>query len=136
MADMVCGSVLRMSRFGKGRDFAGCSSWSLITPLFFVSVERRIAPPALSTVCESEAAKKSAIAITNSAGIVFLVKSGKRKDIKGSLVLVAGRLVAAIAIRSFVTKSEANAHPLLDDRADQGCTLWALALSKFREEPN
>src|ERR1043165_6708918 len=130
MADMVCGSVLRMSRFGKGRDFAGCSSWSLITPLFFVSVERRIAPPALSTVCESEAANKSAIAITNSAGRVFLVKSGKRKDIKGSLVLVA------IAIRSFVTKSEANAHPLLDDRADQGCTLWALALSKFREEPN
>src|ERR1044072_4264680 len=93
MSAMVFGSVDRTSRFGKRRDLASGSSWTLRPPFGFVCVDCNLSP-ALSTVCESEAANKSAIANTNTPGISFLIERGESKDIKSSLVLVLSRFVA------------------------------------------
>src|ERR1700752_3573556 len=85
---MVLGSVVLMSRFGKRRDFGACSSWAFVTRLPFVCVEDRVVLPALSTVCDSEAANKSAIDLPLTAGMIFLVKRGESKDSKSFWVLV------------------------------------------------
>jgi hypothetical protein len=86
MSDIVFVSVVLMSRFGKRRDFAGCVSGSFVTPLPFACVVDRVLLPALSAVCESEAANKTVIATTRTRDIRFLVKGEERKDIKNSLV--------------------------------------------------
>src|SRR5690348_17209270 len=94
MADMVSGSDVLMSRLGNGRDLDdcdGCSCGTFITPLPFVCVAACIASAALPTVCESEAANKTAIAITKTSSISFLVERGKSEDIKSSLDMVVVR---------------------------------------------
>src|SRR5689334_21202197 len=90
MVDMVSGSVVLMSTFGNWRDFDdcdGCSCGTFITPLLFVCAAC-IASAALPTVCESEAASRTAIAITKTNSIRFLVDRGGSEDIKSSFVIV------------------------------------------------
>src|ERR1051326_390280 len=122
IAAIVWGSVVLMSTFGNRRDLAG-SSWTLITPLLFVCV----ALPALSTVCESEAANKTAIATTKTRVMGFL--RGDSRDIQSSLVIVFEPLRDARSqIGSLVATSE-MLRPWAGDGAVWNCASLLLCVS-------